>query len=240
MLSADFLVPESPSSGFGLIFHQFENGNMVMTHHNISYSGDRPVIDTTRAFTQADLAQLVEILQDTSAQTSSLLPENILANSPSRLVWYKKPEVRLMWFKTGSAPAKSIRVPWPGLILKATAGRLDLAAYKGKRRPSATTQLYHAPLMNVYAKCNLCFGSATVPSDLSVSSIPAWESAVFDSIFTHHNHSQTMKIKGKDQASNGEHWRYWRNLGSAYQQDNNTQFDNRILVSLKQKLEKWV
>jgi PRTRC genetic system protein B len=55
----------------------------------------------------------------------------------------------------------------------------------------------HSPILNVFVNGTLCWGNIPVPRLLTISSIPEFERALFDSWSTHPNPGQEFTISGK-------------------------------------------
>jgi PRTRC genetic system protein B len=79
----------------------------------------------------------------------------------------------------------------------ATRRALGVYALREDERPTADSIVFHSPILNVYADGTLCWGNIPKPGTLSVSAIPAFERAVFESWSTHPNHGQDQTVSGK-------------------------------------------
>jgi PRTRC genetic system protein B len=72
-------------------------------------------------------------------------------------------------------------------------------AFKGGRRPTEETELFHAPYPNVYESGSLCTGNAAVPSSNEANPEP-WIRMFFESRFTHYHNGLHVKYRGGNDA----------------------------------------
>lgn len=160
-------------------------------------------IGAGRPMTRADLRHWTEVLKP--ASPPQLLPENILVAHPDMLAWWIPAGVRPAYFALTSPP-EGLQVlyertitaaPYPAHLLIATPKRLAVFALRTSERPSATTELLHSPILNVFLDATLCWGNIPVPKCLDIDAIPQWEAALFDSWSTHPNVGQDSTVKGK-------------------------------------------
>lgn len=145
-----------------------------------------------------------------AVQKPQIQPENVLYESADTLVWYVPAQVRSMWFRIGKKRVERLMVPWPSLLFKAKKDdpALQVFALRYKRRPQSDDPLYFPPLMNIYRDGRVCQGTAKLPEERSVKTLSEMESSIFDTYFTHLNHSEVIKgINGTDEA-----FRYWEEL----------------------------
>lgn len=140
------------------------------------------------------------------------LPANVFVRSNTSIGWTVKSRQAPMWFVSGSVTD----APWPSLLFWATKknGNVRLRVFAvadGQLSPSS--RLYHAPLMNIGSTGFLCFGNAAKPDSISVSSIPVFEAAIYDSKFSHTNHNNTLS--GDRETTGADHVRFWKSLSGA-------------------------
>lgn len=146
----------------------------------------------------------------------SLLPPNILIDDNKTLMWHTKRRLYPMWFRN-SVENVSYNVEWPPLLFIVnksnitTGGQIRIFALPSDSRPQNTTRIYNAPLMNIGATGSLCLGSAFLPSRINATTISECEAVLFDSQFSHVNHSKT--IKGC--SCSVKHERFWKELSGA-------------------------
>lgn len=124
-------------------------------------------------------------------------------------------------------------VPWPDLVFAATDNRISLAALATRGRPRLGTRIYHAPLFNVYESGAVCLGSAQVGEMLGTQSIPAFEDAIFGSLFSHGNFRGNLaRSHDGGVTSDADHLRFWRALS----RDHVPVFPTDALVPMKTTL----
>lgn len=146
--------------------------------------------------------------QGGDAELAVLLPANVVAYSKNLMAWTTNARKARMWFNVGGRHL-GFRVTWPPMfwIVDRQRESLRVFALGSAKRPTAQTRLYHAPLMNIGADGVLCEGTARLPKTLSIAEIGEIEACVFDSCFTHTNHTGTLKGGADDRT----HLAYWRN-----------------------------
>ncbi|MFD1961627.1 hypothetical protein ACFSHP_25920 [Novosphingobium panipatense] len=113
----------------------------------------------------------------------------MLVAHPDMLAWWVPAEVRPAHFALSDPPADlhalaartTLPVPYPPHLLIATRHGLGVYALPANERPGAETPVLHSPILNVFADGRLCWGNIPKPRALSIASIPAYESALFDS-----------------------------------------------------------
>ena len=172
--------------------------------HAVEQDGDgAPTIAAGTPLTRAHLRQWTQALGRTAAP--EILPANVLISHPDILAWWVPEQVRTAFFALSSPPDGmrtlskriSVRVPYPAHLFIATRVGLSVFALGASERPTADTILLHSPILNVFVDGKLCWGSIARPRGLTVRSIPAFESAVFDSWSTHPNPGQELTVSGK-------------------------------------------
>lgn len=197
------LGTERPTPDIALLF--YASPGLATVHKIQKGFSTEPQIGEGRMVCQDDLEHLSRIFGERKSATDFILPERVLGAGSNWLTWYAPAAVRTMLFSVGGERCH-LDVVWPSLIFHAAAGKLFAAAYEGSERPGPSTAAFMPPLMNFYDSTAMCRGSARYPAGYDAHTIPAWESAVFDSYFTHTNNSQ--KIAG---CSNDEdQLRFWK------------------------------
>jgi len=117
-----------------------------------------------------------------------MFSENILARTPDLLVWWSRPQQRVMFFGGTDEEARKINglvFPHPALIFKLLGKDLFVRAIATSSRPGPGTPLKTAPYWNTDARGLVCAGSMRVPESSDIVSIPGCEGAYFQSEFTH-------------------------------------------------------
>ena len=107
-----------------------------------------------------------------------MFSENILARTPDLLVWWSRPQRRVMFFGGTDEEARKISglvFPHPALIFKLLGKDLFVRAVATTSRPGPETHLKTAPYWNTDARGLVCAGSMRVPESSDIASIPGWE-----------------------------------------------------------------
>jgi PRTRC genetic system protein B len=117
-----------------------------------------------------------------------MFSENILARTPDLLVWWSRPQQRVMFFGGTDEEARKINglvFPHPALIFKLLGKDLFVRAIATSSRPGPGTPLKTAPYWNTDARGLVCAGSMRVPESSDITSISGWLDSYFQSEFTH-------------------------------------------------------
>jgi PRTRC genetic system protein B len=117
-----------------------------------------------------------------------IFPDYVLARTLDMLVWWSRPQCRVMFFGGTDQEARKINglvFPHPALIFKVAGKDLFVRAMATSSRPCPKTRLKAAPYWNTDSRGLICGGSMRVPESSDIASISAWESAYFQSEFTH-------------------------------------------------------
>ncbi|GAA0536905.1 hypothetical protein GCM10009415_18400 [Chitinophaga japonensis] len=129
-------------------------------------------------------------LQTDFLHCPGILPDNLLHlrhGMGGFAVWYTLArKVRLFFSPSLSIPNGEAYVP--ALLWRATGDTLSLYALKGRKRPNADTQLFHAPFFNVHENGNVCMGTADVSFDKDCtleSFIEQWHNLFYNTYFSH-------------------------------------------------------
>ena len=134
-------------------------------------------------------AFLRTLAQGLGAQVKAeILPDNILARTPDLLVWWSRPQRRVMFFGGTDEEARKISglvFPHPALVFRVVGKDLFVRAMATSSRPGPETKLKTAPYWNTDSRGLVCAGSMRVPESSDTASIPAWQDAYFQSEFTH-------------------------------------------------------
>jgi PRTRC genetic system protein B len=142
-----------------------------------------------------ECTNLAEALDSTDALkkdfliSTGLLPEQILKVNPTQgyAIWYTPPkEVDLLFKKELAIPCGKAKIP--GMVWKADKNKLQVFTFKGTRRPSLKTTLYHAPFFNIYQDARVCMGTVDIALEncnCLEDFIGQWEDYFFNSYFSH-------------------------------------------------------
>lgn len=178
-----------------------QQGETVATHatfHKVDIASGRPNILPGRLATSEDLKVLAKGLT-ASMETAGThwVDPSVLATGSGRLIWYTPPGKRSMFFQKcsleGSFDAQGV-APVPGLIWLAERGSLYVFATKDSERPTPHSALFQAPFFNVWARGQVCVGSAQSPSEHNALDPKAWEAMFWGSRFTHPNFRQKDRL----------------------------------------------
>jgi len=185
-----------------------------------------------RPMSLEDVNDLLEALAGRSPK-KEIMPEHVLFKDAGDTLWWHPQQQRPMWFLRGRRRVKHV-VPWPALVFHVRGQTLRVVALNNNERPSDRSRIYHAPLMNIYADDRLCMGNISPPGS-GIGAINAWESAIYDTVFTHVNHDLTLKFRRPPANGNLAHYRFWSKL----ERDNIAQFPVKRLVPHRQSLLEW-
>ena len=183
--------------------HTGSKNTGMATIHAVDSINGRPEIMPGRLVTNSDLVILVkDLAKSKGALETQWLDPGILAKGPDRMIWWTPPQKRPMFFKASSYNEKTFdghaHCPAPGMVWMSMPGQgLFVYAVPGNLRPAPDTQLYQAPLFNVWGRGKVCVGSAKLPNEGEHGSALAWEAVIFGSHFTHPNFTEKDRlIKG--------------------------------------------
>lgn len=169
--------------------------------HDVVPSRSGLKLGAGRPIGRAELADLIRNLDKPLEGTGFLDPRVLGIDAGGEVTWWIPPSRRLAWFRTACTGAAqetiSGTVPYPALVLRTCGRGLQLFAHAGADRPSAQTVLMACPIMNVFSSALLCMGSVAQPIGKPLTTLDAWERAVFDSISTHPNPGQDMMVNYK-------------------------------------------
>lgn len=169
-----------------LIHHNTRLSRLDITSHEVLpvQGAMGYTLGAGRAFSSLDKEIFTELLTS-EQQDVEFIPENVLIRSRTCITWYRKPQITRTTFSSHGGQC-AYDAPLPGLIFVASEGNpLRCFAYKGKDRPGPDTQLYYAPLGNVYSRGNFCSGNANLPKNIALENMAAWEGFVTQAENTH-------------------------------------------------------
>ena len=162
-------------------------GGAFASLHRVKLSDDEaPYLAPGEPLTTAFVRALAQGLG--TRVKPEIFPENILARTPDLLVWWSRPQRRVMFFGGTDQEARKLNgllFPHPALIFKVAGKDLFVRAIATIERPTPETPLKMAPCWNTDSRGLVCAGSMRVPESSHIASIPAWQDAYFQSEFTH-------------------------------------------------------
>lgn len=173
-----------------LVFYRsnLSNGGSYVEHRPIK----KGVMGSGSPLEIKVLAKMIKAVDKFANDTTSMvtihgaIPENLLYASANfdnyKLVWYRKPERRLMYFVEDlGIPNGEMEIP--GLVYSTNGLALRVFAYKGSKPKKI---LYQAPFFNVNE--SVCLGSAKIPKPKEQTFqnwIQYWEDMFWKSEFAH-------------------------------------------------------
>lgn len=197
-----------------VLFHQRSNQRTLelVTAHAVVHNGNgTPIIGAGRPLTRGDERKIVALLRSRTkehAASPAVFPANLLFSDADRAVWYVPASVRPMHLRDTNGDRQVIFTGWPNLIMRVIGRSLSVATFAGDERPRADTPLLESTLPNVYEGGRVCTGDATLPLGCALSELPAWESVIFDSAFTHSNNHRALNASRSGKTPNVED--FWR------------------------------
>jgi PRTRC genetic system protein B len=166
-----------------------------VTKHSVRLSQSGiPSLDAGSPIHRADIFELIQQLR--GALPVEFLPANVLVRTQESIVWWTAPAIHSMFYAKEKgievAQLSGRRFPQPSLVFRAQAGSLDIRALASNERPGRKTPLYRAPYWNVNDSGEVCLGTTQVPKEVTIDSLARWESAFFESEFTHPNATRKL------------------------------------------------
>ncbi|MCK4118360.1 PRTRC system protein B [Ralstonia nicotianae] len=173
-----------------LLYGPKEGEFSYATAHRILYEDGaaRPAIGAGVPLNRKALIHAVAQVVAASLPKGEFLPPNVLSISTQAVAWWTPPAKRRVFFDCEELGARSAIVPHPGLVFQAVEGGFRVFSLHGEDRPTPDTALYEPPYFNTWDHGQICIGSAHIPKQIDVASMPGWEEAFFSSAFTHPNH----------------------------------------------------
>jgi len=169
-----------------LVYRGGGDGAFASLHQVKQAENGIPYLTPGEALTTAFLRTLAQGL---GAQVKpEILPDNVLARTPDMLVWWSRPQRRVMFFGGTDEEARKVNgllFPHPALIFKVTGRDLFVRAVATSSRPSPETSMKTAPYWNTDSRGWVCAGTMRVPDASDIASISGWQDSYFQSEFTH-------------------------------------------------------
>jgi len=207
--SVDFGAEDSTILSTAILLYANKNKPHATVHGIHIDSEGQPSLLPGTSLAYSTLSDLIRTFT-TDSKVGMFLPENVLSIGMDSLVWYCKPAKRRISFSCsqGGIGQESAVVPHPGLIFAVRGTSWSVFAVKGNSRPTASTPLFQAPYFNVWEGGGICTGSAEIPDGQGIDTISKWESAFFDSQFSHPNIHAPKKLVDFEGGSYG----FWRSM----------------------------
>lgn len=179
-------------------------GRSLCTRHPIA-NGE---LGSGTPLSPEDLANLLASIAGDAMVWSS---PDLIASGSQALVWSLKSAVRPLWMRIGNRPV-NILVPWPRTVLRMSRKGLRVYAVPSDSLLEPDAPLFHAPLMNINAIGEMCFGSVERPP-FGWAHRAEWEAALTATCFSHVNHPHT--ISSEHPVDTEAHVAFWRTLERA-------------------------
>lgn len=160
-----------------------------------------------------------------------ILPDTVLARTPDLLVWWSRPQRRVMFFGGADEQARKLNgliFPHPPLVFKVVGRDLFVRALATTSRPVGDSPLKTAPYWNTDTRGLVCPGTMRVPDGSDVSSMTEWRASYFQSEFTHA--AGAVRLTSHPEGFIG----LWRNLAGK------KAFPVRYLADAGETLEEFV
>ena len=202
-----------------------------VTKHSVALDPSGvPSLGAGSALQEGDLLMLCTQLR--GALPIEFLPSKVLVRSEDSITWWMPASMRRMFYAKEKsnevAQLSGRRFPQPPLVFRAHKRHLEVRALLRNERPDLQTLLYRAPYWNVNDCGDVCLGTARVPPQATVDSLPRWESAFFESEFTHPNASKKLTEHP------GGFVGLWRSLAEK------RRFPAQFLVATNQTLQQFI
>jgi PRTRC genetic system protein B len=169
-----------------LVYRSGGNGAFASLHKVEQAQDGIPYLAAGEPLTTAFVRKLAEGLG--ARVKPEILPDNVLARTSDLLVWWSRPQPRVMFFGGTDEEARKLNgllFPHPALVFKVAGKDLFVRTLAANSRPASETSLKTAPYWNTDSRGLVCPGTMRVPESSDVSSIPRWEESYFQSEFTH-------------------------------------------------------
>jgi PRTRC genetic system protein B len=159
------------------------------TAHRIENPGgaERPMIGAGSPLNSQALIHAVRQVAAAALPKGEFLTPNVLSISPTAVTWWCPGGSRRIFFKSDELGERNAVVPHPALVFQASRQGFRVFSLAGEDRPTPTATLYEPPYFNTWDNGKVCIGTAHVPKQIDVASIPDWEAGFFTSAFTHPN-----------------------------------------------------
>ena len=130
------------------------------------------------------MAMLYALANKHGVATVQWNSQSTIASSPRLQVWWTPAQRRWVFLQNGEKTEQAGYVALPPMAWIARDKGLWVYALKENAMPGPDTQLWHAPLFNVYDDGAVCQGSMAVGQERTADD---WEKGFFGARFTHAN-----------------------------------------------------
>lgn len=198
----------------GLLIYESDTRAFATVHevrHQEGCTNGPPTFAPGRPISRELLLDLERRLSNVPVMRRTVLPACVLYADSTRLAWHRPALRRPIWFNTKdkafNAELDGATVLHPALLFLAGPG-LSIYALPSDDRPTADTVLCRAPYYNLYEHGGMCAGDTRLPERISVADLALWETAFYDTRFTHPNIHGNTKLT----AHKGGHDGLWRDM----------------------------
>lgn len=185
-----------------------QRSSAYATFHSIDIVDGKPVIGAGVPITPNQVRDTFSDLIPNRKLT--LLPENVISINQDKTVWWTNESKRplhvnltkniIELHKLDILDKKGSHImAYPPLIHIASRNAFSVFAFKENIRPTAKTELFHAPFLNIYENGSLCLGTTKLPLPDDPNLQEKCEQLLFDSWSTHPNFDdkkQTLHPEG--------------------------------------------
>jgi PRTRC genetic system protein B len=173
-----------------LVIYKSQSGAYV-EHFEILEVDGKKVLSEGKPLAKSTLKKMLDLVigssKGTYATLSKLMPENILYYDPRpgkvKMIWYNPAQERTLI----GINKKPVKAKLPAFLYMLHEDDLHVYVMKtGAKRPDLKTQLFHAPLPNVYEDAHICMGSVKKPKNATEISdlVKGWEFVFWGSHFS--------------------------------------------------------
>ena len=183
-----------------VLVYDAQHGDHYATIHPVTQDAGRASIGAGQPLTESTLRNTLQALGAPKG-IGGWVPPCLLYIDDDTLVWHTYPGHRTVFFASDAGVGvKSLNAPHPGLVFAVNRRGWHVAATHNATNltaPLPSVPLYHAPYPNVYDNGRICEGNVTLPQRIAPDTLMGFESAFFDSKFTHSNNpAATSHPKG--------------------------------------------
>jgi len=233
------LKASTTQPSFALLFHTrgYNQSTLAaLTAHNIHVGGKgQAQLMPGRPLAPEDEMAILRLLRPAPATGFQVFPSSLLYADGTATMWWKPSHMAPMAMLDEEGKIVTRKVMWPSLVMLAIGQRFFVAAVAGDERPTPATKLYFAPVGNVWSSTEMCTGNAKLPACSGVDAIPAWDSVLKDTAFSHdNNHGKSIAgAKKGAKPRSTDPMVFWRTAKHA-------RFPVEVLVSAGIALRDWI
>ena len=165
------------------------------TSHPVELLPEGPQILPGGPLSLGELSEFVEAAQTATAYRGFIEP-HVLDLAPNTVAWWRPAAPRTVWFSAEKPIGTRHGVTaHPPLVFIVHERQWYVFALAKNERPAPNTPLHVAPYFNVWERGEICTGNVSLPDRPAPDALKAYETAFFDSRFTHPNHARITRHK---------------------------------------------